>query len=80
MTKDEYESLIASPGWDAMKRYLLEARAKLVEGVMDGAIQASARDEAIFRAQGLKDIAEMDWPTIAKFYDIPLEPEVTDAA
>lgn len=80
MTKDEYESLIACPGWTAMKRYLMDARAKIVEGVMDGKIGEDKRSEAIFRAQDLKDTAEIDWPTIAKFYDIPLEPEVTDAA
>lgn len=74
MQKDEYESLISSTGWAAMKRYLLDYRAKITEGVMDGSIAAHQREEAIFRAQNLKDLAEMDWATIAKFYNIPIDP------
>lgn len=74
MTKDEWDSLSGSSGWAAMRGYLMDARSRLVDTVMDGTVPPLMRDEAIFRAQNLKDLAEMDWKTIANFYNIP-EPE-----
>lgn len=70
MTKDDWASLTSCPGWDAFKGYLMAERQKLADEVMDGQVKDPDLKEAIFRAQNLKDIAEMDWRTIAKFYGL----------
>lgn len=77
MKREEWESLVSSPGWAALRRYLMDARARLSDDVMDGRIGEKDRAEAIYRAQNLKDLAEMDWATIAKFYGIEEEPKET---
>ena len=73
MNKEEWESLITSPGWSAMKRYLMDRRSDIGEKLMNGSVPSQDVSEALFRCQDLKDLAETEWADIAKFYG--LEPE-----
>lgn len=75
MNKEQYESLVSSSGWSAMKGYLFDVRSRLAEELIEGRIPIGDRDDVIMRCQNLKDLAEMDWPTIAKFYNIPEDKE-----
>lgn len=71
MTPDEWQALAGSSGWSAMKRYLLDSRANIMEAIAEGSFKDTELHEAIFRCQNLKDLAEMDYKTIKKFYGIP---------
>ncbi len=71
MTKEDWSSLQACPGWDALKRYLLEFRTELANRMADG---SAPHPETMYRCQALKDLATLEWKDIAGFYD--LEPEV----
>lgn len=72
-SKDDWAALSASSGWSAMKRYLTDNRAKLMEQIAEGTFGDKSLSEAIIRCQNLKDLAEMDWETIRKFYGLPEE-------
>lgn len=72
-SKEHWDSLISSPGWDAMKGYLMDARTNIMEQMADGKIKPDIYPEAVARCQNLKDLADMDWATIAKFYGIKIE-------
>lgn len=77
MNREDYESLVSSSGWGAFKTYLLDNRAKIAEAIVDGNVNDDKLKEAIHRCQDMKDIAEIDWPTIAKFYGITETKEET---
>ena len=59
-----------------MKRYLMDSRARLMEGIAEGNYTDKELHEAIFRCQNLKDLAEMDYATIEKFYAPPQATQV----
>lgn len=75
MNREEWESLISTPGWDAMKRYLADYRLSMMEGMAEGNVPAEKMQETIVRCQTAKDLAEMDWATVAKFYNIEDDPK-----
>lgn len=68
MTKDEWESLVTSPGWPRLKQYLRDFRERLKENIADGGLKGEKLTEAILQCGLLKDLAEMDLPTIENFY------------
>ncbi len=70
-TRDLWDSLSHSPGWAAMKQFLVDHREKLKEQIAEGALNPSDTQQAIVRCQNIKDLAEMDWETIRKFYEPP---------
>ena len=72
MNKDQYDSLVSSPGWEAMKTYLMDSRKLLRDKIAEVNIPASDIQLTIARCQTAKDLAEIGWPDIAKFYGIPL--------
>lgn len=77
MKREHWEALSACSGWDAMKAFLMDSRSKIMEQIADGKIPDESLKEAIFRCQNLKDLAEMDWETIEKFYR-PNQPLIYD--
>lgn len=73
MTKEEWESLISSSGWDAFKRFLRDRRLDVMEAIAGDHIVEADREKAIRECVIYKEMAELRWEQIAKFYDIPLE-------
>lgn len=80
MTKEEWQSLQGCPGWDAMRRYLMDYRARIMEQwatgrfPLRGATQdASIAIEAQVRCEILGDLADMDWASIESFYAPPAQ-------
>lgn len=72
MTREEWQSLQGCPGWDAMRRYLMDYRARIMEQWASGGIKD--RDgSAALRCEIMGDLADMDWDSIKKFYAPPQE-------
>lgn len=82
MTKEQWESLVGCPGWDAMKQFLMSRRMDVMEAIAGDHLVAQDREKAIRECIIYKELAELSWPQIARFYDIPLtpEPKENDAA
>lgn len=68
MTREEWESLATSPGWPRLKQYLRDFRQRLMENMADGVLKGEKLTEAILQCGLLKDLADMDLPTIEAFY------------
>ena len=69
MTKDEWVSLAGAPGWPKLKQYLRDVRERSKENIAEGNISGVRLTETILQCQLLKDLAEMDYETIEKFYE-----------
>lgn len=74
MRKEDWESLQGNPGWGAMRQYLRDYRARIMEQWASGKIKTDA-DKAAIRCEILGDLADMDWDSIDKFYRPPQGPE-----
>lgn len=70
MTSEDWESLQACPGWDALRKYLRDYRGKIMEQWASGKIKTDA-DKAAIRCEILGDLADMDWASIEQFYAPP---------
>lgn len=69
MKIEDWQSLAGNPGWEAFKAYLTANREKIKEGLAEGRYKTlDAVQEAVAFCQVYKDMVEMDWPTIEKFY------------
>lgn len=71
MTKEDWDSLTACPGWLAMRGYLMDYRNSIMNQWADGKLKGPLADEAAMRCEILSDVANMDWESIDKFYRPP---------
>lgn len=69
MKLEDWQSLNGNPGWEAFKDYLTANREKIKEGLAEGQYKTLTDVQgAVAFCQVFKDLVEMDWPTIEKFY------------
>lgn len=74
MTKEDWDSLTACPGWSAMRAYLRDFRGSIMNQWAGGKLKGTAGDEAAVRCEILADLAEIDWESIDRFYRPKQEP------
>lgn len=68
MRKEDWESLQGNPGWSALRGYLFDWRAKLVDELAEG---RAPYPESVHKAQMLRDLGNIEWKDIEKFYAPP---------
>lgn len=77
MLKDEWESLVGSTGWPKLRQYLRDVRERSKENIAEGKVCGDKLTETILQCQLLKDLSEMDFDTIQRFYEASNEPRQT---
>jgi hypothetical protein len=68
MNKEDWESLVSSPGWPKLKQYLRDHRAQIAEGLAQGKFSGEKLQEAIIRCQNYDDLSRISFADIEKFY------------
>ena len=65
---EELQNLQNNRGWAALRKYLWDYRARMVELIADGGVKPEDVQEAIFRCQALKDLHNLTYQDIRNFY------------
>jgi hypothetical protein len=68
MKREEFESLVSSPGWTAFRTFLRDRRADLMEAIAGDHIVVDDREKAIRECMIYKELAEISWEKIELFY------------
>lgn len=70
MNKEHYEALVSSPGWPAFQKFLCDRRMDIMEALAGDHIVEADRGKAIKECVIYKELAELRWEQICKFYGI----------
>lgn len=68
MTREEWESLVASPGWGALKQFMRDRRADVMEALAGDHIVVSDREKAIRECIIYKELSDLTWEQVEHFY------------
>ena len=81
MEQEEWQALVARPEWRKFEQYLRDWRIQLMESIAEGQLPLTSVTgdpggtvvDAIARCQVYKDLTELEWQDIAKFYYEPTD-------
>ena len=68
MTREDWESLVSSPGWPAFKAFLRARRADVMEAIAGDHIIVSDREKAIRECIVYQELADLTWDKVEDFY------------
>lgn len=68
MTREEWESLVSSPGWPAFKQFLRDRRADVMEAIAGDHVVIGDREKAIRECIIYKELTGLTWEQVEYFY------------
>lgn len=69
MKREEYESLVSSPGWAAFKAFLRDRRMDVMEALAGDHLVTMDREKSIRECIIYKELADLSWEQVEHFYE-----------